>query len=670
MLNTSQVWRRQFACFTASLCAAVQPVLLRGAEPALPAPLPLLAENAAPVPGAPVGAPAPDSPPAAASVLPPGAALADPAAQPSAVLPDPNAAAPQPILAGPSQNVTLNLINRLVQKGVLTHGEAADLIKGAEEDAAFAKAQAQALAETQAAVMSQTAMPPVEPDAEEVRVTYIPESVKAQIRDQLRTEVLSQAREQRWAAPGQMPDWVGRMRIFGDVRMRYDSYMFPAGNDNVTGSFPNFNAINAGQPFDLRNTTGLLPPQLNVDQNRERARLRMRLGFDVDLEDGFTTGIRIATGGNNSPVSTNQTLGSTNGNAQGGGFSKYELWLDRAFIKYEASLLEHANVAFLLGRFDNPFMTSSQIMWDEDVGLDGFAFKVGNQWSPDFKTTLTGGAFPVFNTNFNFADNQISKYNSYNKYLLAAQFGVEFKITDKIEAKMGIGYYDWQNLEGRFSTPFVPSSASDQGNTDESRPLFAQKGNTYRPIRNITPTPGAAPAGNLNGSINQFQYFGLATKFRQIAWAGRVDFNHFEPVQVSLLGEFIKNVGLDKAAMADLSRADAVVNNRVGGNGAWDGGDTAWYMGVNVGKPITTFSKRGDWALGVGYRHVESDAVIDAFTDSVFGFGGTNMEGYSLNAAIATSKRTMLRAAWMSATQIAGPPLQTDVFLIDFAAKF
>jgi hypothetical protein len=54
----------------------------------------------------------------------------------------------------------------------------------------------------------------------------------------------------------------------------------------------------------------------------------------------------MATGGNNAPVSTNQTLGSTNsGNGgQGGNFSKYDLWLDRAFIKYEASLLEYAKL--------------------------------------------------------------------------------------------------------------------------------------------------------------------------------------------------------------------------------------------------------------------------------------------------------------------------------------
>jgi len=646
MLNNSQVWRRQFACFTASLCAAMQPVLLHAQEPALP--MPLLAENAAPAPAAAASSGAVTTP------ISPDPAAAAP------VLPDPNAPAPQPLLAGPSQNVTLNLINRLVQKGVLSQGEAADLIQGAEADAAFAKAQAQALADTQAAVMAQGTMPPVEPDPDEVRVTYIPESVKAEIRDQLRTEVFAQAREQQWAAPNSAPEWTKRIRMFGDIRMRYDKFMFADSNNN-TGVFPNFNAINTGAPFDVSGP--VFSPQLNVDQSRERSRLRMRLGFDIDLEDGFTAGIRMATGGSNAPITTNQTLGSTNsGNSgQGGSFSKYDLWLDRAFIKYEASLLEYANLTVLLGRFDNPFMVNSQIMWDEDVALDGVAFKITSPWQPGFKTSLLAGAFPVFTSYFNYPSNNPSKYESYNKYLLAAQFGVEFKITDDIEAKMSLAYYDWVNIEGQLSDPFVPLNATDAGNTDNSRPAFAQKGNTYRPLRNITPT-----ALNGFGTTNQFQYFGLATQFKQIAWSGRLDFNHFEPVQISLVGDYVKNLAFDQNAINTVA-----VNNRAdGGAGAFDGGDTAWYMGVNFGKAVTAFDRRGDWAVSLGYRHVESDAVVDGFSDSVFGGGGTNMEGYTINAALALSKSTMMRLTYMSAKQIGGPPLQTDVVLIDFMAKF
>jgi len=613
------------------------------AEPALPAPLPLLAENAPPATATSTNTPAPIS--------------ADPAlAVP--VLPDPNAAAPQAMT--PSQNVTLNLINRLVQKGILTHGEASDLIKGAEEDAAFAKAQAQALAETQAAVAAQTAMPPVQPDAEEVRVTYIPESVKAQIRDQLRTEVFAQARAQHWAAPGSVPEWTQRIKLSGDIRTTYQGFSYPEGNNN-TGVFPNFNMINTGAPFDVSPTSTIFSPQLNVDKHRDTYLMRMRLAFDIDLEDGFTAGIRFATGSTNTPVSTNQALGAAGPGGQGGNFSKYQLWLDRAFVKYDASLSQDSHIAFWLGRFDNLFMTSSEIMWDRDVALDGIAFKLDQTWNSNFKTWVSGGAFAVFNTALNFPDNSPTKAASYDKYLFAAQFGVEFKPVEDIEVKMGFAYYDWKNIEGRLSDPFVPLNNTDAGSTDASRPLFAQKGNTYRPIRNITPS-----ALNGFGTTNQYQYFGLATPFRQFAWSGRMDLNYWEPMQVSLLGDFVKNMAFNRDAINSVA-----VNNRSGGGaGSYAGGDTAWYMGVNVGKPYTLFNERGDWNMGVGYRYVESDAVVDGFTESNFGGGGTNFKGYTLSAAMALSKATAIRLTYMSATQIAGPTLRSDVVRLELNAKF
>src|SRR4030095_5409015 len=87
----------------------------------------------------------------------------------------------------PSFNVTINLINRLVQKGLLTKEDAADLLKQAEADAAVARVQIQqdAIAAAQLVVqqaISSGVIPesvPMPDDA--VRVTYIPESVKKQI---------------------------------------------------------------------------------------------------------------------------------------------------------------------------------------------------------------------------------------------------------------------------------------------------------------------------------------------------------------------------------------------------------------------------------------------------------------------------------------------------------
>jgi hypothetical protein len=78
----------------------------------------------------------------------------------------------------------------------------------------------------------------------------------------------------------------------------------------------------------------------------------------------------------------------------------------------------------------------------------------------------------------------------------------------------------------------------------------------------------------------------------------------------------------------------------------------------------------GDWNAFVGYKWLESDAVIDAFADSDFGLGGTNLKGYFVGTSVALGPSVWLSARWMSANQIAGAPYAVDILQIDLNAKF
>jgi hypothetical protein len=568
-----------------------------------------------------------------------------------------------------SQNVVINLINRMVQRGLLTQEDADELIRQAEDDASVAREQAaatqvaaeQAVMAARAVIAAQAASQEPSLDAEfahksedSMSVTYIPEHIRAQMREEIKQEVMDQARAENWAAPRSLPDWVTKFRLFGDVRGRYEGLSFPNGNDN-TGAFPDFNAINTGSPFDVSGT--VFSPQLNVDQDRSRARLRVRVGAEVDLRDGFSAGLRVATGSDNSPVSTNQTLGSASG--QGGNFSKYAIWLDRGFLKYEAGSEPGRNLAITLGRFDNPFF-SSDVIWDDDIGFDGIAIQ-GKYRIRSVTPFITAGAFPVYNTSLNYATNQPAKFKSYDKWLYAVQGGFDWKINKDFNLKLGVAYYDFNKIAGELSDPYTPLTSSDAGNTDASRPAFAQKGNTYMALRNIVPS-----ALNNYGTSQQYQYFGLATPFRVLALTGKLDWNHFEPVQVTLSGEYLKNLAFDQETINTIA-----VNNRGPGTtgiGAFDGGDTAWIVGLKVGHPA--MQKRGNWNVGVNYRHVESDAVVDGFADSDFGGGGTNVKGYSVFGNVALGPNVWLGLRYMSSDEVAGPPLKADIYQIDITGKF
>jgi len=549
----------------------------------------------------------------------------------------------------PSTNVTVNLIARLVQKGILTQEEATVLIQQAENDAAKAQAQAAAVA---------AAPQPVDPlGADEVRVTYIPEVVRNQMRDQIQQELMAQAREEKWGAQN-APDWTSKFRLFGDLRVRYEEINFGDQND-PNALFTNFNAINTGAPYDVTNTLNNLPPLYNVDEDRDRVRIRARIGTEIDLGEGFAGGFRLATGETNSPTSPNQTLGGSGGN-----FSKYSIWLDRAFLSYDAGPgnKDGEELTFLIGRFDNPFF-STEIQWDDDIGFDGAAVRGKVHANDQLSVFFSGGLFPVFNTDFNFSSNQPDKFDSSDKWLYGAQAGIDWKIDDDWKAKVSLSYYDFRNVEGELSSPFVPLSGSDAGDTDATRPAFAQRGNTYMPLRNITPT-----AANGFGTTNQFQYYGLASEFRNLTLTGRIDYDHYENVKFALIGEVTKNLGFDEKSVAERAFSDGRPGRTLNSPDDFEGGDLAWNLSLQAGNPA--MDKKGDWLATIGYRYVESDAVIDGFTDSDFGGGGTNVQGFTLGASYALSPAVRIGARWMSSDEIDGPPLATDTIQFDLNAKF
>ena len=580
-------------------------------------------------------------------------------------------ATPAPL--SPSQNVTINLINRLVEKGILTKQDAAELIKQAEADTMVAQQQAaeqQAAAiqgavavalQEQAAVMQAQAAPsePLVMD-DTVRVTYVPEVVKKQIREQLKLDVMSQAKAEGWANTGNLPPWVKSIRPFADIRVRYEADFFPEGNDN-TGAFPNFNAINTGAPFDVAGNQ--FSPQLNVDQDRNRMRLRARFGAEADLGENFTAGLRIATGESNSPVSANQSFGYASG--QGGQFSKYAIWLDRAFIRYEIGEEAKRNLGLVFGRFDNPFFTVSSIMWDDDIGFDGVALQSNFEVVRGVTPFLNAGAFPIYNTDFNFSSNQPAKFASEDKWLFGAQLGTNWQINKDLNLTVGGSYFYFYNVEGKLSSPYTPLTQNDAGDTDGLRPSFAQKGNTYMALRDIVPD-----ASNDFGAINQWQYFGLATPYQNVAFAGRLNYDRFAPFRVSLSGEFVKNVAFNSSEINGkaVNNRGALDDSLSDDIGAFAGGDTAWTVQLQVG--TAGLEKRWDWNVGFGYRYVESDAVIDGFTESDFGGGGTNLKGYVVGGNLALSSNVWVGVRWMSAESIAGPQYKEDVLQFDLNAKF
>jgi hypothetical protein len=564
------------------------------------------------------------------------AAAAKKPAQPAAV-----AATAKPA-ATPSQSVVVNLIRLLVQEGVLTQDKANALIRQAEDEAAAA-ARGQVAVNQPPAGNAKVAATPAVPQS--VRVPYIPEIVRKQIRDEVKQEVLQEARAENWAAPDQFPDWVKSVRISGDFRLRNEWDVFDKRNSPF---FPNFSALNAGSPFDLNNSAGTAPPLLNTTADRQRLRERFRLGIGAQIDDQWAVGVRLATGNTTNPVSTNQTLGSSLANDS---FN-----LDRAFIRYQPT----SWITAWAGRFPDPWFTTD-LVWDEDVNFDGVAVQVSPQLGEQLKPFLTVGAFPISNTAFNFPDNTSNKASSRDAWLYAAQVGADWRPEHDYEIKFGLAYYYFNNNDGKLSSPCTAVSSADPCNTDNTRPGFIQQGNTLFALRNLVTTGQTNPP--------QFQYYGLASKFHELNLTARFDYAAYDPVHVIFDADFVKNLGFDRAAIT----AKGPVNNQGASPdathaGPWNGGDSAFMARVTFGYPV--LRERWAWNLNIGYKYIESDAVVDAFTDSDFHLGGTNAKGYFVGGGLGVAHDIDLSARWYSAREVTGAPYSVDVIQVDLNGRF
>jgi hypothetical protein len=323
----------------------------------------------------------------------------------------------------------------------------------------------------------------------------LPEQVKSEVRQQQPGETaekeeienvnqrVSNVKRQLAELIGTLPEWTKRIRLSGDVRLRYEADLF---DDN--------NAILA-QPSDptrLMNTR-------NDDYN---FKYRVRLGLEAQINDQLDAVARLSTGNTTNPVSTNTILGDF--------MNKDNIVFDLAYLKWKPI----DGVALYGGRMPNPWF-SSALVWDRDLNFEGIALEIKRPVTEDWTAFLTGGVFPL----------QDDALASESKWLYAGQIGVERKDVAGISAKAGAAYYYFDNITGvRNPDPLNP------GATDWSAPLYQQKGNT---IFFIDPTNSDKT--------------GFASEFKELNLTATLDIGFWDPVHIVLTGDYVKNLGFDKS---------------------------------------------------------------------------------------------------------------------------
>lgn len=391
--------------------------------------------------------------------------------------------------------------------------------------------------------------------------------------------------------------WAKRIRFGGDMRLRYQGDYFEEQNANFL------------DPSEL-------PDQVVYPQTeRQRGRVRVRVAAEAQINDQVKAVVRLSTGNEEDPVSTNDTLGDY--------MNKDSVVFDQAYVQWQPG----KELTAWGGRIPNPWF-NTDLVWDSDLNFEGLAASYTHEFNDNLSAFLTLGAFGVDE----FAE------TTEDKYLYGAQAGFAARFMDDYQFKLAVAYYDYDNLVGKSDT------AQGAPLTGYTAPQYLQKGNT---LFYLDP---------------QNTVLGLAADFQELNVTGTFDIGLFDPVHIMLTGDFVKNIGYDRDEVAA----------RIFGHDTYQLGDVeedeGYLAGLSVGYPKIT--ERWQWLAFLKYKYLEADAVLDAFTDSDFHLGGTNAEGWILGGSLGLAKNVWLDLRWLSSDEIKGPQFSVDTLQIDLNVKY
>jgi hypothetical protein len=528
----------------------------------------------------------------------------------------------------------LGLVETLVQNEVIPREKADAMMREAEARANRRLAQ----------------LPPPEttPDGKKIqRVAYVPEAYKARMRKEIKDEVLAETRSELksgaiTSASYSPVKWEGDVRIRGEALLMggasggNSSQVYLAGKTTAAGNVTRAPAlVDTKSPVDTQSDTN-------------RLRVRARLALEAALSDSVTAGLGVATGNSTRPTSTNQTLGDGGSDKTGDYFNKYSVVLDKAFINYKGLPW----LSLTAGRFRNPFY-GTDLVWADDLNFDGFSATLKPQIKYADNLFVTAGWFPLANS---------VSGQSRGRSLLGVQAGGDWRIGQKDNhIKLAAALYDYHGVEGvkesdaAYQATVGSTYTSDYGTRSAYASGYRQQGNTLFRLN--------AP---MDPSVTS--YWGLAASFRELDMTATVDVAHTGSKHVIFTGDYVKNLAFDRQKMASRSGINMADGKSYG------------FMGkLQYGDP--QIAKRGDWNVSLAYRYLGSDAVLDAFTNSDFGLGGTNNKGFIVGGNFGVATGSWISARWLSSDLIdsmvpsttagaAASKYSTNVLQLDMNSRF
>jgi hypothetical protein len=387
-----------------------------------------------------------------------------------------------------------------------------------------------------------------------------------------------------------LEDVLGRFRWTGDVRVRGEDFF------QTYGGCGNCN-------------------------DRNRARIRIRFGFEGKLNEDFNAGIALATGSLGDPTTTNETFTNF--------FDRKTIGLDRGYITYNP--VAYKWLSLTGGKFAYQWQRT-QITGDPDINPEGFSERVSKD--------LTG--IPVVrsvNLNlmqlfFNEASGNSGLFNGHDSFAVGGQVGGKLELTKFWTLTPSFLLLNWRYPDAILNASFFATAATTTNNTS----VVDSSGKVVSfPVPGEGPgcsTPGSsglqssqACAFSANGMTNAtFVDAGGKLRFlSRFLYADLILNNQFKTgwarLPINLLLEYESNLNASDHpfdftftntgttlhdAFANQGAAQAAARQDLGKQ------SHVYYADISIGQQ----KRRGDLQAGYAFLRHEQDATIASFNES------------------------------------------------------
>jgi hypothetical protein len=167
----------------------------------------------------------------------------------------------------------------------------------------------------------------------------------------------------------------------------------------------------------------------NGGSDKDRQRIRARLGAFTQVNPEVEVGIRIATGSNAAARSANENLDDY--------FEQKPVWLDLGYLDYHPEQVP--GLRLFGGKMRQPWMAVGEVIWDGDVNPEGFAA----QYARDIDALKLFGSTGYYILSDNVNGEGVER--NHDLVLYALQAGTSFDVGSRVRMTLGASLYEYDN---------------------------------------------------------------------------------------------------------------------------------------------------------------------------------------------------------------------------------